>query len=152
MGWWKDQLGLVAKGGPFVGPHGGKWADAQHTVPWKSDKGVEPGSRAHTGAVEEHLREHFGVKVSLGHSGNQVTLHKIIVPKEKRSEGAGTAVMDTLHRYADQHGKTVALSPSSDFGGTKKRLQKFYKKFGYVDNKGRNKDYAISESMYREPK
>lgn len=151
MSWWRQQIGWFEKGGPYIGPHGGKWADPQHTVPW-SNKDVEPGSRAHTGALEEHLRDQFGVKVSLGHSGNHVTLHKIIVPPEKRGSGVGSAVMDTLHRYADTHGKTVALSPSSDFGGNKKRLQGFYKRFGYVENKGRNKDFAISESMYREPK
>ena len=32
------------------------------------------------------------------------------------------------------------------------RLKKFYKKFGFVENKGRNKDFEISELMYREPK
>ena len=25
----------MAKAGPFVGPRGGKWADAKHTIPWK---------------------------------------------------------------------------------------------------------------------
>jgi hypothetical protein len=24
-----------AKGGPYIGPRGGKWADAKHTIPWK---------------------------------------------------------------------------------------------------------------------
>ena len=26
---------LAKSGGPFIGPHGGKWADAAHTIPWK---------------------------------------------------------------------------------------------------------------------
>lgn len=25
----------LSKGGPFIGPRGGKWADAKHTIPWK---------------------------------------------------------------------------------------------------------------------
>ena len=29
-----------AQGGPFIGPRGGKWANAQHTVPWKPSGGV----------------------------------------------------------------------------------------------------------------
>lgn len=28
-------------GGPFIGPRGGKWADAKHTIPWK--EGEKPG-------------------------------------------------------------------------------------------------------------
>lgn len=34
-----DQLDEFAKGGgPYIGPRGGKWADAQHTIPWGEDK------------------------------------------------------------------------------------------------------------------
>lgn len=28
---WK----LMKSGGPYIGPRGGKWADAQHTIPWE---------------------------------------------------------------------------------------------------------------------
>ena len=45
----------------------------------------------------------------------------------------------------------VALTPSSDFGGNKSRLTEFYKKFGFIENKGKNKRYEISEAMYRDP-
>ena len=34
-----DELANFAKGGgPFIGPRGGKWADAKHTIPWKEEK------------------------------------------------------------------------------------------------------------------
>ena len=33
-----------AEGGPFVGPRGGKWADAQHTIPW-SEKRAQAGKK-----------------------------------------------------------------------------------------------------------
>lgn len=29
---------LIQKSGPFIGPRGGKWADAKHTIPWKEKK------------------------------------------------------------------------------------------------------------------
>jgi predicted GNAT family N-acyltransferase len=80
-----------------------------------------------------------------------ITLHKIVV--EEKKGGLGTKFMNTLISYADSAGKRVELDPSTDFGGTSKsRLIKFYKKFGFVENKGRNKDYEISHSMYRNPK
>ena len=82
-----------------------------------------------------------------------VTLSKLVVPKEMRGQGVGSAAMDELVKYADDAGKTIALSPSTDFGASSvSRLKDFYKRFGFVDNKGRGKDFAISESMYRHPK
>lgn len=60
--------------------------------------------------------------------------------------------MEGLTRYADKVGKPILLSPSSDFGGSKTRLVKFYRRFGFVPNKGRNKDYRFSQTMIRQPK
>jgi hypothetical protein len=80
-----------------------------------------------------------------------ITLNKIIVPKDARSAGEGTRVMNKLTAIADKKGYTIVLDPSADFGGNKNRLIKFYKRFGFVENKGRNKDYEISEYMYRLP-
>lgn len=98
------------------------------------------------------LRDEFpGLKIDLMGSGKVVTLSRIIVPNDSRNSGTGTAVMQRLTRWADQNGKTLALSPSGDFGGNKARLGDFYKRFGFVENKGRAKDYEISETMYREP-
>ena len=49
-------------------------------------------------------------------------------------------------------GRLLFLSPSDEFGGNKKRLIEFYKRFGFVENKGKDKDFEIFESMYRLPK
>lgn len=34
--WGKSDA--LCKAGPFIGPKGGKWADAKHTIPWKESK------------------------------------------------------------------------------------------------------------------
>ena len=39
---------FLSKAGPFVGPRGGKWADAKHTIPW-SDKGGKGSSGSSEG-------------------------------------------------------------------------------------------------------
>lgn len=102
--------------------------------------------------VQKSLTEEFyGVKLSLSGTGDNVTLSKIIVPEDQRGQGTGSQVMQRVLDWADQNGKTVALTPSKDFGGTVPRLKSFYKNFGFIENKGRNKDFEISESMYREP-
>ena len=96
------------------------------------------------------LREEYpGLKLDLAGRGQKVTLSRIVAPE--REQGTGSAVMRRLTDWADASGRTLALTPSNDFGGNVKRLREFYRRFGFVENKGRNKDYAISEAMYREP-
>jgi len=83
---------------------------------------------------------------------NKLVLSKIEVPKELRKSGVGSNAMQELTGFADKQNKTITLSPSTDFGGSSvSRLKDFYKRFGFVENKGRYKDYSISESMYRLP-
>ena len=95
---------------------------------------------------------HSGMKVDLmERRGDKVELSRIVVPEAKREAGTGTKAMKQITDWADANGKTVTLTPSKDFGGTVSRLKKFYKGLGFVENKGRNKDFEISESMYRLP-
>lgn len=78
-----------------------------------------------------------------------------ITVREKQ-KGTGTAAMEELVRFADRHGCRIILTPGlrDDHHGTtsRTRLVRFYKRFGFVENKGRNKDFAITDGMYREPK
>jgi GNAT superfamily N-acetyltransferase len=92
-----------------------------------------------------------GVKLDLFGSGDKLTLSRIVVPKDGRGAGTGSAIMQAIIDFADANGKTVSPTPAADFGGTVSRLKHFYKRFGFVENKGKNKDFTISESMYREP-
>jgi len=95
--------------------------------------------------------ESQGVKNDVYERGGKITLSKIIVPKDARNSGIGTQYMQDLMSYADSTGKRVELSPSADFGGNKNKLKEFYSRFGFIENKGKNKDFGTMESMYREP-
>jgi GNAT superfamily N-acetyltransferase len=90
-----------------------------------------------------------GVTGDISEKDGVITLSRIVVPKEERGSGTGTAAMQALVDYADRTGQHVALSPSADFGGNKKRLLAFYKRFGFIENKGKNRAFTTSESMYR---
>ena len=78
---------------------------------------------------------------------------EIEVEKANRNKGLGTAFMNDLVQFADFIGKQIRINPSAELGATSKsRLEKFYKRFGFVENKpGKNKDYSISERFYRQP-
>ena len=85
--------------------------------------------------------------------GKYARPYSIKVPKEKRNQGLGTAVMQSIIDLADQQQRILVMTPSTDFGASSvERLKKFYKRFGFVENKGKNKDFSISETLYRNPK
>ena len=84
-----------------------------------------------------------------------IKLETIIIDKDLRKSGVGSKAMQDIVDFADRNNKRVKLTPAirDDYQGTtsQARLRKFYKKFGFIENKGRNKDYEISELMYRLP-
>lgn len=90
-----------------------------------------------------------GLESSIGcDSKGDLSLSKIVAAQPK--QGIGTAFMTELVALADQYGARIRLTPALDFGATSiARLKRFYKRFGFVENRGRNKDFSISESMYR---
>jgi len=94
--------------------------------------------------------ESAGIQADASERNGVITLSRIVVPEGARGQGKGTAAMQALIDYADRTGQHVALSPSSDFGGNKKRLVEFYKRFGFVENKGKNRAFSTTESMYRQ--
>ena len=90
------------------------------------------------------------VKLSIGGSPEGgFTLSRIVVPDEMRGSGIGTQVMDAITRRADELGGQINLTPSADFGGNVGRLRDFYRRQGFVKNKGRNRDFSTQEDMYR---
>jgi predicted GNAT family acetyltransferase len=96
--------------------------------------------------------EKAGIKLDLYEKNGVINLSRIEVPKEQRGSGIGTDVMNQIINYADSTGNKVTLTPSTDFGGTSvSRLKDFYNKFGFVENKGKNKDFSTRETMYRSP-
>jgi hypothetical protein len=119
----------------------------------KQSKRAAAGYDQVKAASEELRAAHPGLDFSLtGGSGGVLVLSSIKIPKEMQSQGLGSKFMSDLVAIADRGGFTLAASPSSDFGGTKSRIREWNQRFGFVDNKGRNKDFRISETMYREPR
>ena len=115
-----------------------------------STYGVDP-------AVDALSKKYEELGVSNYVSGSKVmpdyiTLHEIVVPKDQRGEGLGTQFMEELTSYADNAGKIIVLTPDTVKGGSSVgRLQKFYGRFGFERNKGRNKDFRTTEAMIRRP-
>jgi GNAT superfamily N-acetyltransferase len=100
----------------------------------------------------EDIAQELGIELDIySEPSGILNLSRIVVPKDLRGQGLGSSAMKKIIRYADENDKTIALTPSTDFGGIKSRLIKFYKQFGFIMNKGKNKDYRTRELMIREP-
>ena len=72
-----------------------------------------------------------------------LVVSRIVVPKDKRNQGIGKSVMQSLMDFAKSKGLKTALTPTPEYGSSKERLNKFYKGFGFKNNK----DMSISEKM-----
>ena len=84
------------------------------------------------GRLAKELGEEYGVELWMHErfKGDEyvppiVSLESIVVPKEKRGTGIGSKIT---------------------------RLKKFYKRFGFVPNKGRKKEYRTRDAFIRYPK
>ena len=51
--WYARESDMQKSGGPFIGPRGGKWADAKHTIPWDEEKHGKGGGKAGGSAVDK---------------------------------------------------------------------------------------------------
>ena len=119
---------------------------------------IELAKDAQAAVPELNLKDRIvekypNVKLDLfGDASKGYELSRIELPKEARGQGIGTDIMDDLISGADAEGATISLTPDTSFGGSSvSRLNNFYKQFGFVDNKGKNKDFSTRNTMYRVP-
>lgn len=106
---------------------------------------------------QNELKEKYGLThLRLEMKGSDLLLDMIVVPKDKRKVGVGSKVLEEITHYADTNNLRLLLTTAvkDDYHGTtsSERLKKFYKKFGFVENKGRNKDFTTRHNMIRVPK
>lgn len=93
----------------------------------------------------------------LSEHGNVISIDMIEIDRGSRKKGIATAVMSEIVSYADANNKEIEALPGlkDDRKGTtsRGRLVNFYKRFGFIENKGRNHDFSRrSGVMYRLPK
>lgn len=137
----QESVNSIKGGGSGMGPASNKLAQLMADA-------YNPAGVIDVKALQSQFPE---LAIDLMAKDGKATLSKVVVPKEMRGQGVGSDFMEELVRAADADGSVVQLTPSSDFGGNKARLKEFYKRFGFVENKGRNKDYELFEAMYRRP-
>lgn len=89
--------------------------------------------------------------VSLHTKDYGLSLSIISIPTEHRRNGEATAALQALTAYADAEKITLSLTPDSCFGISTRVLHRIYLAHGFTFNKGRHRDFRISDSMKRLP-
>lgn len=105
--------------------------------------------------IEDYINNNYGEyldKFYIYENNDSLKLSTIVLNKENRESGIGTKIMTDIINYADKTGKIIVLTPATDYGGTKQRLIKFYRSFGFLWNRAHNKDFRFNDSMIRYPK
>lgn len=97
----------------------------------------------------DKLKQEYQPKgIRLFVSGSDIIEVKVIkVPDELQGKGLGTEIMLKIQEIAKKYSIPIQLTQSSDFGGSKQGLNRFYKKLGFVQNKGKNRDFRSSEDL-----
>lgn len=91
-------------------------------------------------------QQYNGLSLFVYQTDYKIYVSEIRLQKEMQNQGIGTKVMNSIKEYAKKVGLPVVLHPQAD-PGKKKKLNEFYKDLGFVDNKGRKRDFSISEPM-----
>jgi GNAT superfamily N-acetyltransferase len=79
-------------------------------------------------------------------SGSDIRLDTIIVKRQFRKSGIGSKVLNDIKSFADSNSKRIILTTGVKDSAwettSSSRLDKFYRRNGFVANKNRNKDYC----------
>jgi GNAT superfamily N-acetyltransferase len=91
------------------------------------------------------------------HNNQSIFISDFYIKPENRRQGVGTKIMNSIIHFADEVKLPIVLIPEpEDEVMTVSQLISFYKKFGFVLNKGKQKDYSFSDpfatTMYRLPR
>lgn len=81
--------------------------------------------------------------------GGYVVVDRIQIHADDRGKGFGRKLMEELIEVCEELGWALALTPSDFAGASVPRLKKFYKSLGFIENRGKNRDFLTRETMIR---
>lgn len=79
-----------------------------------------------------------------------IYLDLLIVPEEYRNKGLGTKFMNELIEAADSIRCPLALTADTSYSDTdEETLEAYYKRFGFIKNIGKDRDFSTNHTMIR---
>ena len=102
--------------------------------------------------LDEANRDGVRLDVSDPNKDKLVIIKLLNTTTPGTGKGYGHYYMMRMIKWADEYDFTLALTPAIGMGATSRpRLLKFYKKFDFIYNKGKDRDLSHTEDMYRKP-
>lgn len=99
--------------------------------------------------LREKYKEYLKYLDLISHIENDAFELKLIeIKHEHKGRGIGSKILNEITDFADQNGLIVVLSVSEI---KTNKLIKWYKQFGFLENKNRNKDFRFMSRMIRYP-
>jgi GNAT superfamily N-acetyltransferase len=98
-------------------------------------------------------KKHRGANLDVTHDPktNNIRVNQVWLLPSDRNKGIGGRMFKGLGKYADKIGSTTTLNPEPD-KGKKGALERFYKRQGFVPNRGKSRDFSTMDSYIRRPK
>lgn len=96
--------------------------------------------------IEDIKKQYPEVEIDAYETKNKIEIMKIEVSKDQRNKGIGTNIIKKIQDYASGVKKPIVIRPQAE-KGYKNKLNNFYKKLGFVDNKGKNIDFTLSSPV-----
>jgi predicted ABC-type ATPase len=146
-------IDLVKAGGPFIGPRGGKWADAKHTIQWKEGKTKSKQRKhAHAGSLKGWLNDHKNTTAD-EHQALQTKhlgLANVAVRKKHASRRGSNEwhVRDTENKYHSEMSVAHATAKAALMYGTRSSLEP-YDEMRIADNlrEAREHKHSLDEDL-----
>jgi predicted GNAT family acetyltransferase len=119
---------------------------------------AKTAAKASLNHIEKKAFSKYGIKLisSVSRLKPNIKIDTLIVPRGIRKQGFGSDIMKKIGLIADKNKLHVSLDVAGrdSFSGTTSanRLIKFYRRFGFKPNVGRNSDFRFNEYMVRRPK
>jgi GNAT superfamily N-acetyltransferase len=103
--------------------------------------------------------ERFGFALHEGASGDRwLEISAIRILERARGKSVGTGILGMVVSHADRNGWMLTVTPDARFSGpggggktAQRKLEQWYRSFGFVPNSGRRRDYEVYETWLRKP-
>lgn len=96
--------------------------------------------------IEDIKKDYPEIEIDAYENKYKIEIIKIKIPKHQRKQGIGSSVIKKIQDYARSIEKPIVITPEAE-KGYENKLNNFYKKLGFVDNKGKNIDFTLSSPI-----
>jgi hypothetical protein len=106
-----------------------------------------------TASLDALVARHADAQLVVSLRSEGLLLSQIRVPPRLQREGKADAALKDLVGWADSHRKVMALTPERvGTGASRAALERWYRRHGFVANKGPARNLSFRAAMIRNPR